>query len=295
MIWRIKTNLITGNKWIFRQTNWPKHTFGNHFTKKIQYQEFPIYPAISITIWEKEIPIHSQTTRTLQNIISDQRSLRYLSTHHWPVHDTRADLEVLQHAERNTASWNKRWLSKWQCEMQGIGDFLQRWMKQNHPRCPRCQMENKTVQHVLQCRHADAVNLWTTGVEDIEKWMRKNSSISGLPKILRRRLGAWQQGAQPPCKEIHEPRIHHIINAMDSLGWNNFCFGIVPKCWTQYQSNHLQQLHKKLPGTTWMSRLVRQVWDLQKKMWVHCNYFFPLYTKKQDQYMKRNLLQLMKR
>ena len=58
---------------------------------------------------------------------------------------------------------------------------------------------------------------------------------------------------------------------MDEIGWKHFGFGIIPTLWTQYQEEHLKQLGSKLTGQLWMSRLIRQVWALHKKMWLDRN------------------------
>ena len=106
-------------------------------------------PSISIKVNDKDIFIHSRTTQILYNTIANQRCIWYWSNHNQPIKNERADLTVLQYVTKNTQSWNKRWLSKWQCGMQGVGIYLQQWREQNHSQYPRCQTENETVQHVL--------------------------------------------------------------------------------------------------------------------------------------------------
>ena len=177
-------------------------------------------PSISITINNERQYIYSRTVRTMHNLIAEQRSLRYWSTHNRPVLHNTADLDILRHAANSTASWNKRWLSKWQSGMCGVGVNPERWKDQNHSRCPRCQTERETVQHVLRCSHEGATDLWSIGVEEIVEWMKKNHSAPGLADIVGRRLRAWQQGVQPPPEEIYDNRIYQIIRDMDSIRWD---------------------------------------------------------------------------
>ena len=230
-------------------------------------------PTLSVTVNNERKDVHSKTVRTLKNIIATARSTRYWVKHGRPIHDVRVDMEALQHATKNTPTWNKRWLSKWQSGICGVGKHLQRWREQNHSRCPRCQTENETVMHVMQCQHEDAVNLWTTGVVGIEKWMSKNHSLPGLAAIIGRRLRAWQRGNPLPQEDIYDPQIYQIIQEMDSLGWDNIIFGTLPKCWSTYQQRYLRSLGHKLLGTNWISRFIRKLWDLQKAMWTHRNTF----------------------
>ena len=60
---------------------------------------------------------------------------------------------------------------------------------------------------------------------------------------------------------------------MDSLGWDQFCFGLISKSWTSYQDSYLKALGRRTSGVHWLSRLVRKVWGLQKRMWDHRNSF----------------------
>ena len=140
-------------------------------------------PTISITVNNKKQYIYSRTVQTLHNIIASARSLHYWRKHQQPVLDQRVDLDVLHHATKNTPTWNKLWLTKWQSGHCGVEKHLQQWRDQTHSRCPRCQTENETVHHVLHCQHNDAINLWTTGIEDIEIWIRKNGDSKDGSKV----------------------------------------------------------------------------------------------------------------
>ena len=201
-------------------------------------------PTISFTVNDKKQQISSRTLRSITSIVAQQRALKYWKKRH-PVYDPSIDLAVLKHATTNTATWNKRWLSKWQSGICGVGIHLKRWRDQDHSKCPRCQTEGETVHHVLTCPHENASYLWHTGIVDIESWMRRNNCIKGFDTAVGQRLREWrnQQPFQPIVST--DSRVHQLIQAMDQVGWRHFGFGIVPKLWTQYQSSHLKALGSK--------------------------------------------------
>ena len=64
-----------------------------------------------------------------------------------------------------------------------------------------------------------------------------------------------------------------IIHSQDALGWDAACFGIVSKAWSYHQGGYLVSLGKRVSGTTWVSRFIRQLWSAQHKMWLHRNTF----------------------
>ena len=68
-----------------------------------------------------------------------------------------------------------------------------------------------------------------------------------------------------------DDRILHIIQYMDNIGWKNLGFGLIPQQWTQYQTQRLKNSNSKLSGVHWMSKLIRQIWKLHKKMWLDQN------------------------
>ena len=100
-----------------------------------------------------------------------------------------------------------------------------------------------------------------------------NKAIPGLASLVGKRLKAWQSGAALPEETIRDNRLHTIISDMDSLGWDQFCFGLISKSWTQYQDSYLKALGRRTPGVNWLSQLVRKIWGLQKRMWDHQNSF----------------------
>ena len=101
--------------------------------------------------------------------------------------------------------------------------------------------------------------------------MRKNNCIPGLEKVVGQRLGEWRNNQ--PFQQIRhqDDRILHIIQSMDNIGWKHLGFGLIPQQWTQYQTQHLKNSNSKLSGVHWMSKFIRQIWKLHKKMWLDRN------------------------
>ena len=155
--------------------------------------------------------------------------------------------------------------------MCGVGKWLQRWKEQTHSKCPRCLTDNETAEHVVSCPHADASLIWTTGVADIRDWMHSNDAALGLTEIVTQRLEEWRNGqAYSEVPHIDE-NLLHVVQEQDSIGWDNFCFGLAGKSMVQFQQAYLESSGKKSSGSTWISKLIRQIWNLRKKMWDHHN------------------------
>ena len=103
--------------------------------------------------------------------------------------------------------------------------------------------------------------------------MITNNAILELAEALVLRLAQWRN-QQPFTDLTHtNDQVREIIKAQDSVGWAPFCFGTLHKIWSEAQGRHFSALGKRTHGTTWTSKLIRQVWDLQHKLWVHRNSF----------------------
>jgi hypothetical protein len=63
----------------------------------------------------------------------------------------------------------------------GVGVMLRVYRFQQHAKCPRCEDDDKTIDHVLQCRQQSALDLWSKSIQDLERWMTTNQ---GHPEMI---------------------------------------------------------------------------------------------------------------
>ena len=64
-----------------------------------------------------------------------------------------------------------------------------------------------------------------------------------------------------------------VIDYQDILGWDNFCFGLVSKHITAIQQYFLEYPGYKSLGEVWMSKVVRNISELQKIIWDQSNIY----------------------
>ena len=104
-------------------------------------------------------------------------------------------------------------------------------------------------------------------------WMISQSSIPGLAEALILRLAQWRNRQSITPLPHVSSTVRDIIYAQDELGWAPFCFGSLHRIWSVEQGKYYGALGKLTRGETWASKLIRKVWDLQHKMWLHRNSF----------------------
>ena len=57
------------------------------------------------------------------------------------------------------------------------------------------------------------------------------------------------------------------------MGWDHFQFGLVSPSLVQIQEDHFKRIGSRRKGVSWMSILLRKIWTLHHKMWLHRNSF----------------------
>ena len=181
------------------------------------------------------------------------------------------DTDSFHHAANNIPYHLQIWLAKWLCGVCGVGIWLQRWKEQPHAKCPRCLTDNETVHHVVCCPHYDATLCWNAGIEELSEWMTNHYALPGLAEAVCLRLSQWRNNQIGPLPNTTNDIITELIDNQDTLGWDALCFGAVHETWSIEQTRYLTQIGKAYSGKIWVSKFIRQVWNLQHRMWTHRN------------------------
>ena len=215
--------------------------------------------------------IVSRGQRTVLQHLAKNRTTFYWTSKNRPFNNPTIDKEVLGHATRNLPIHDSRWISKWSSGHCGVGVKLQQWREQPHSKCPRCSTDHETVDHVLCCKHEDATSIWTTGLEDIRMWMQQHHCVPDLDFAVCTRLAQWRSNTTLTSLHGLSDEILSLIDEVDNLGWRNFCFGLIPKSWSNAQEQYLRSINRKQSGVSWMSQLLRRLWKIQKNLWLDRN------------------------
>lgn len=230
-------------------------------------------PSLSITTNGKTTQIVSKLGRSLHYHISAERIRNYWQHKGKKVTHEDCDRKAFNHASQNTSQGFARWNTKWQCGICGVGKWLERWKDQKHLKCPRCLQDNETVEHVLSCQHPDATLCWNSSIKDLRVWMDDHHAIPGLAEALGLHLTQWRSNQPFLDTTITDPTVLSIINAQDSVGWDCFFFGSLHRKWSDETGKYFEMVGRKTSGVTWTSQLIRKIWDLQHKMWLHRNVY----------------------
>ena len=213
-------------------------------------------------------PIQSNLLKAIRRDAGRKRARTYWRKKNSIHVDTEhcIDWKVVHKSHKALDSSNNKWLSKWMTGVCGVGKMMKIYGYQTHSKCPKCQQDNETTDHVLQCQSYGTHCLWQKSMRELRKWIADNDGPEELGDIITQNLNAWRQNSPfPPL-----PNNRALRNAtlqQDSLGWRSFLHGFIGKKWRLAIEQHFIDIRSQKSSTLWMSRLVRKIWDVQRLMW----------------------------
>ena len=184
-----------------------------------------------------------------------------LSSIHWVAHGK---------AIRGLPFGKQRWLSKHALGQCAVGHMALQRKWQDHSECPLCQQPDETTHHVIQCTDARADVCWNLQLQQLNQWLQERSTVPEISQVIISRLNAWRKN-QPLLPLQVSPAVQAALDKQDQVGWWNFLMGRVITNFAEIQTQHFQALGWRRTGRTWLSALIRQLWDISFTMWEHRN------------------------
>jgi hypothetical protein len=167
--------------------------------------------------------------------IKDVYTLIYTDTisywagkHGWTEETITTDLNwtALQRAMDNTSPAYHWWLLKQATGFCGTG-----WMQLhchfwNHSWCPRCDQEDETTLHVLQCTNSEAKDEWNKALCDLDSWMGKYHTQPDLHHAILTLLIGWHDNDYTLLPSAHHNhQLFDAIKNQSNIGVYNFLLG----------------------------------------------------------------------
>ena len=188
-----------------------------------------------------------------------------------PLTERSIDWESHHKSHSNLSTGHNRWMSKWLTGFCGIGIMLQIYKHQHHNKCPRCQINETNVAHILQCPAPAAQQLWNTSINELREWLIAHEGHPLLCKLVCDNMKAWHSHNPYPSEKIEDDILRQAIKDQDKIGWMSFIEGYWSINWRLKQQDHLEKIHSRKSPSLWISRAQRKIWEVAWKMWMHRN------------------------
>ena len=150
------------------------------------------------------------------------------------------------------------------------GRRLHRWTPSYEHRCPSCNQDHETDDHIYQCQHIQRKQWRQDLLRDIQDTFGSYLDPD-LLIIAKIGLTAFFNNATPLFTErfppTDSPTYHPLIQQQTAIGWDQFIRGKLSKQWTQRQYKYAKQYNLTNESKNWQVTLIRLMANSSFKLW----------------------------
>ena len=180
------------------------------------------------------------------------------------------DWESRRRAILNIPQHETRWLAKFSTGFCGVGKMLKRYRFQQHDRCPICNEENETTQHVIQCKDETVQNMLQEEFNNLHKWLTTIQTSSELRECITSCLKQWTQKGTIDYKPTNLI-LQQAIKEQEDIGWLRFFQGFWTPKWRNCQEQYMNMTNSSKSPILWTSKTQRRIWRIAWSTWRHRN------------------------
>lgn len=184
------------------------------------------------------------------------------------------DWDTIRHALKRKPLHHQRWATKFISGFCGSNYKLHQIGSQSSALCPRCQLEDETVAHVLFCQHAQSIMSRRESVRTLDQWMDGTQTRWDIKDTIIGALTSLDPATSLYANVPFNPYDDSIIVAaqrQDEIGLQNFLEGLVCKEWRTIMSHYYQEIKSSRSSQSWAAGLHMQLQLFSRAQWNHRN------------------------
>ncbi|HEY9815679.1 MAG TPA: hypothetical protein V6D20_07760, partial [Candidatus Obscuribacterales bacterium] len=103
-------------------------------------------------------------------------------------------------------------------------------------------------------------------------WFLSSNTDPQIAEVMLQRLREWLHGSPPEPLPCVHPSIQAVAEAQDAVGWELPFSGFWLQAWCPLQQIYFERaLNSPKTGKTWLSQLIRKLYDMAWALWTHRN------------------------
>ena len=249
-----------------------------HWTVGHEDEDFRVHELIPGEGWPLWIGFE-KITGEIQSAITDQVHCLpieefWVKRKRFPVgraSSSHIDWSATAHAMRNSSATRRQWVTKQVSGWAPVGKWMLRRKQWTHDQCPRCGQDAEDTVHVLKCQDPRAQELWKKAIDDLNTWMRQQSTHPGIRTAITAYLLAWQGDMPQPTLRNPSHGLAKVIEKQNEVGWQSLVEGCPVQGWQDIQQQYFIFIKSRKTGRRWLSSLIRKLWQVAWDMWEHRN------------------------
>ena len=211
-----------------------------------------------------------QAAQVLRRQLSLRRMRPYFETKRVPQAGFESvSLDCLEHAMLRVPLSRRIWISKLFYGFGPTGRNMfcrQHWESAN---CPRCGAHEDLL-HVITCPSETALAIRRDWLSAFPRSLRDWHTSPTLRRALVSSLTSWLTGTSPTGGQFPGV-IDACLAAQEQIGWYQTVLGMWSPRWQQAQEDWIRRSNSRGTSRTWLSRIMRSLWDLVHSLWMDRN------------------------
>ena len=151
-----------------------------------------------------------------------------------------------------------------------IGRRLHKWTPSYEHRCPSCDQDHETDDHIYQCTHIQRKHWRQDLFRDVQDTFGSFLD-SDLLAIIKIGLTSFFHDCPPSFSDRFPPAdfpsLQILITQQNAIGWDHFVRGKLSKEWSQAQYRHAKRFNLVDVSKNWLVTLTRLLANSSFKLW----------------------------
>ena len=214
-----------------------------------------------LSLWHDGKKMNHDIRAHLEYIYNHRNAEKILSTKYgWSNNEfQKIDWQANEKAMTMMTNQTRIWIAKRIAHFLPVGRNMKRMHKWTMNHCPRCEREEETHDHLLQCKHDKSRELLIENVSKIRDWLEQMSTPHDLGQQI---IASISKYLQLPSTIIILP--HTIMTKQHELGnFEHFMMGHIHSSFSEFMSGTYKSIgDNKKTGILWTSGLIQRIWTL---------------------------------
>ena len=166
----------------------------------------------------------------------------------------------------------RRWVTKHLSNNCGVNATLVKWKYRRTSQCPRCQQDNETTSHLIQCMTPEASQVWTASIAHFRQRMSQLHTDPRITDIWITHLQAHREGTLPIEPLTYHARFLRCLREQNAMSWGSFADGFLSSRWKAAQELFDQwKGHPSRNKEEWLGKVIVAILQVVRDQWDHRN------------------------
>lgn len=181
------------------------------------------------------------------------------------------DWTSFESAAKRIPGKKRRWLTKHFAHNSGTSAVMHQRGERDNTKCPLCEVEVENSDHLLTCEGNEMEEIFTDGLETLEKWILKTSEAQ-IAAVIKEFLLSTREQRDFILDPMWNEDVCILASKQLNYGGRAMAHGLLRLDWHAWHSAYLTDVRNvdgilSPPPDKWVSNLIIHIWEINFNMW----------------------------